>query len=159
MLYFQSRASRGPAQPGLCQRVVFQNTPLGTLVPELMGPVSAVWDLPPPRLCREPDSVAEKGRETLPQKLKGRFPTSQFSETDFFFLTKIHTASQKQPLHQLYQLYFYLKQTGTHGPQSTPGSVSVSENEQVTGKASGDRSVRGPWWQVPEIGACLPHKR
>ena len=68
--------------------MVFQNTPLGTLVPELMGPVSPVWDLPPPRLFREPDSVAEKGRETLPQKLKGRFPTSQFSETDFFFLDK-----------------------------------------------------------------------
>lgn len=100
-----------------------------------------------------------KGGRRFRRNLRGGFLQVSFQkQTFFFFLTKIHTVLQKQPLHQLYQLYFYLKQTGTHGPQSTPGSVSVSENEQVTGKASGDRRVRGPWWQVPKLGACPPHK-
>lgn len=158
VLSSQSRASWGPAHPGLCQRAGFQNTPLGALVPELAGPVSPVWDLPPPHLCREPDSVAEKGGRRFRRNLRGGFLQVSFQKQIFFFLTKIHTVLQKQPLHQLYQLYFYLKQTGTHGPQSTPGSVSVSENEQATGKASGDRRVRGPWWQSPSLVPARPTK-
>lgn len=38
------------------------------------------------------------------------------------------------------------------------GSVSVSENEQVTGKASGDTRGSWPWRQAHVISACLPRR-
>lgn len=42
--------------------------------------------------------------------------------------------------------------------EKLPGSVSVSENEQATGKASGDPRGSWPWWQADVIRACLPRR-
>ena len=145
--------------PGSASGWYFRTLPWGLLFQSswALSPQSGTFLLP---VCVENQTVwLRKGGRRFRRNLRGGFLQVSFQKQIFFFSTKIHTASQKQPLHQLYQLYFYLKQTGTHGPQSTPGSVSVSENERVTGKSSGDRSMRGPWWQVPKIGACLPHKR
>lgn len=128
--------------------VVYSKLPASGLIFRLL-PSGLSFQKPSPCLvCTE--SPAESWGQ-CDRERKGEASTKPYGEVcnsgTFFFYKKMHPHISHLCI-SFTQLQFDLKQSPVDlSPleEKLPSSMWVSENEQVTGKASGDTGVRWPW--------------